>query len=71
MSTVTSNTSRNRQADYRRRMEAAGFVQVTGWVHTHQAASVTDLLAALRADINCEAGPMRDIITGRLTKVGK
>ena len=69
MQNVTNNGSRNRQAEYRRRMELAGFVQVTGWVYRHQAASVKTLIHRLQEEADCEAGPLRNSATGRLARL--
>lgn len=66
MARVTNNGSRNRQAAFRERMKAEGLVQVSGWVHPHQAADVVALMATLRRRDDLTTGPFRNPETGRL-----
>lgn len=63
---VTNNGSRERQSAYRERMVAAGYVQVTGWVHRTQAPEVTNYLRALKERPDLQPGPLRNPITGKL-----
>lgn len=58
-----------RQTEFRERMEAEGFVQVTGWVRRDNAAAVASLIRLLREDPDLEPGPMRNTRTGRLRKL--
>lgn len=69
MHSVTSNGSRNRQRDFRSRMEAAGFVQVSGWVHRDQQADTIQLLRRLKEDGGLRPGPVRITTTGKLAKL--
>ena len=69
MARVTNNGSRNRQTAFREKMRAAGLVQVTGWVHSHQAADATELLRALKARDELVPGPLRNPETGRLVSL--
>lgn len=68
MPSVTNNGSRNRQAAFRERMVKAGMVQVTGWVHSHQAADATQMLRRLKEDPELSPGPLRNPATGRLVR---
>ena len=67
--TVTSNGARKRQASYNARMRAAGFKQVTGWVHKEQSADAGWLLKRLKGNPDLRPGPVRDVTTGRLAKL--
>lgn len=62
---VTNNGSRNRQAAYRRRMEDAGFVQVTGWVHRAQAADALTMLRRLKDNPALTPVSLRNADTNR------
>ncbi|MFC3705923.1 hypothetical protein ACFOOL_14290 [Devosia honganensis] len=62
---VTNNGSRNRQADFRRRMEAAGYVQVTGWVHRDQAADALTMLRRLRENPALSPVSLRNSATNK------
>lgn len=66
---VTNNSRRNRQRLYRERMEAEGYVQVSGWVHRDQAPDAVQLLRRLREDRALLPGPLRHSTTGRLQKL--
>lgn len=43
-------------------------VQVTGWVHSHQAADATQMLRRLKEDPELSPGPLRNPATGRLVR---
>ena len=63
---VTNNGPRNRQAQYKARMYADGFVQVTGWVNSHQAADAILYLKLLRINPSLVPGPLRNPESGKL-----
>lgn len=56
-----------RQREFRKRMEAEGYVQVTGWVPRDQAADVRDVMKRL-CEGDLEIGPLRSYSTGKLVK---
>lgn len=58
-----------RQADFRKRMIAAGMVQVSGWVYGNQANEVVQLMRRLRGDSGLTVGPVRNEATGKLEKL--
>ena len=60
--------SRERKAQYRRRMEAQGLVQVSGWVPVHAAPDFYVIAAALRQDRELGFGPLRHLETGHFRK---
>lgn len=62
---VTNNGSRNRQADFRARMQAAGFVQVTGWVHRDQASDALTMLQRLRENRHLTPVSLRNSATNK------
>lgn len=62
-------TPAQRQRAFKARMEAAGFVQVHGWIHRHQSGDVRALLHALQADPDLTTGPARSTCSGKLVKV--
>lgn len=62
-------TSTERQRAYRERMLAEGYVQVTGWVHSHQAGYVAVQLARLKRDPDLTPGPMRNTKTNRFESI--
>lgn len=66
---VTNNKGRNRQAQYRARMQADGFVQVTGWVHKSQESEAMIYLKLLRINPSLQPGPLRNPATGRLVSL--
>lgn len=66
---VTNNGRRNRQEKYREAMKAAGFVQVTGWVHEHQQADAIEYLKALRLRDDLTTGSLRNIETHRFVSI--
>ncbi|RWO96668.1 MAG: hypothetical protein EOQ98_21860 [Mesorhizobium sp.] len=61
--------SATRQRAFKKRMSDDGFVQVTGWVRSHQAADIAALMKRLKEDTDLEPGPMRNTRTGRLERV--
>jgi hypothetical protein len=61
-------TTAQRQAEFKKRMKDGGFVQVSAWVHAHQAADVSNALKLLKEDADLEIGPLRNVVTGRLRK---
>lgn len=63
----TANAARQR--DFKDRMAAQGFTQVTGWVHEDQRADVIVLLHFLHANPDFMVGPARNTKTGRLHKL--
>lgn len=63
------HSRRNRQTAYRARMKAAGFVQISGWVHASQEADAMEYLAALRTSAHLTTGPLRDEATRQLVSV--
>ena len=63
---VTNNAARERQSAYRGRMQQAGLVQVSAWVHRDQAAAVVDYLRLLKDNPGLEPGPLRNPVTGKL-----
>lgn len=65
------STSAERQRSFKKRMAAGGFVQVSGWVRSHQAADIKTLLARLSADPDLTVGPVRNEASGRLEKLEK
>lgn len=60
-----------RQAAFRRRQEADGMVQVTGFVPGSVASEVQQLIRRLRADPALTVGPLRNVVTGKLDKLAK
>lgn len=66
---VTNNGARKRHAAFRERMVAAGFVQVSGWVHKEQAGAAAQLLRRLKEEPALLPGPVRDTRTGKLLKL--
>lgn len=68
---VTNNDARKRQQAFRAKMQLAGFVQVTAWVHESQLPDVQDYLRQLREKPHLTTGPLKDPVTGKLvsTKV--
>ena len=63
---VTNNGPRNRQAQYKARMYADGYVQVTGWVNSHQSADAIEYLKLLRINPSLVPGPLRNPESGKL-----
>ncbi|TIS45684.1 hypothetical protein [Mesorhizobium sp.] len=51
--------------------EAAGMVQVSAWVHSHQASDVKLLLAVLAKCPDLIVGPVRDERTNKLVSLRK
>ena len=61
-------SSADRQKEFRKRMEAEGYIQVTGWVPAAQASDVRILMKRLMTDADLEVGPLRNVRTGRLER---
>jgi hypothetical protein len=55
-----------RQRQFRNRMEAEGFIQVTGWVPAAKASEVRILMQQLCKHPELEPGPLRNSETGKL-----
>lgn len=62
------STSAERQAAFRRRMEADGYVQVTGWVPSNTASDIMEVMRRLRENSNLEVACFRDTLTGRMVR---
>ncbi|UIB81394.1 hypothetical protein [Flyfo microvirus Tbat2_93] len=58
-------TNAERQRKFREAMKEQGLVQVTVWVHDHQAADVKIAAQALALDNDLEIGTLRNVQTGR------
>lgn len=62
-------TNAQRQAEFRKRMKAQGYVQVTGWVKANQASDVMILMKRLAESDELEIGPVRNVKTGKLQRL--
>lgn len=61
----------DRQTEFRKRMIAAGMVQVSGWVQGHQASDVIQLMRRLKTSGDLTVGPVRNVVSGKLEKLDK
>ncbi|MER9265424.1 hypothetical protein NKI63_12715 [Mesorhizobium sp. M0410] len=66
---VSSQSPKERQRTFKKKMYDAGYVQVTVWVHASQAADIKTLADRLKADRDLTVGPIRNEATGRLQKL--
>lgn len=69
--TVTNNGPRKRQAAFRARMKAEGLVQVTGWVHEHQASDAIQVLRRLKKNEDLTPGPLRNTVTNKFVSLNR
>lgn len=61
--------NKERQRRHREKLAAANRGTMTVWVHEHQLPGLKDLVRALIADPDLEAGPAKSVSTGRLRSV--
>lgn len=67
--TATATQNRERQRRFRENKTQANKVHVFGYVHRHQMTGLNDLIRALEADPDLQAGPAKSERTGRLRGV--
>lgn len=65
----TGKSAKERQAEHRRRLQAAGLVAVTEWVPAQVAGDVKAMCHRLRTDTDLVPGPLRRISNGRLERI--